>query len=469
MFKETPLTMAPSTQLRDRARFDALRRRMFSEMGQATKRWGPLWMGLFGVLVLMSLVARGASPARVALQAGALLLAVPSLARAILQPSRADHQHNLLAGMLLYLACVANTGGIASPFVIAGVPMLCAAALVPLRRAVRAVIFCAFAIGFVAMSLPSGGAMGAFGTPAGAALQWSPAVYVLVSTTVVIFGVVKVSLLGKSVSLLYERAALELAASREELCDESQDRTRALEGVAARLAHEVKNPLAAIKGLSAHMARNAADPKMAERLAIVSAEADRLKEIVEGFLSFSRGLDEIEVAPMRPFDLARELAVLLEIRAAEAGITLEVTGSADLELNADRRKLRQALLNLVLNAVQASPAGEIVKIHVQRACEGGSTIHVIDRGRGMSPEILERIRRPYFTTREGGTGLGVAVARGLVEQHGGALRYDSAPGKGTTVTIELLGCAHHLAFKRRLPDPTRHPHPLMRAPESGTT
>ncbi len=276
--------------------------------------------------------------------------------------------------------------------------------------------------------------------------------------------------MGQNVSILYERVALELASRREELCDESEDRTRALEGIAARLAHEVKNPLAAIKGLSTHMARNATDPKAAERLAIVASEADRLKDIVDGFLSFSRGLDEMQVGPMRPYELAHELSVLLEVRAAEAGVALEVTGSTTLELNADRRKLRQVLLNLVLNALQASPEGKKVTIHVGNACGcWGGTVQVIDQGSGMSAEILERIKRPYYTTREGGTGLGVVMARALVEQHGGELRYDSTMGKGTTVSIDLPHCAMGIAKARKLPDPSRDPVLALQVPNSRTT
>jgi two-component system sensor histidine kinase HydH len=461
--------MTISMQLRDRARFDALRRKMFNEMGQAARRWGPIWLALFSAIVLIGLVARGASPARIGLQATALAIALPSLVQSVRHPSCSKHQPTLLAGMLLYLACIANTGGIASPFIIVGIPMLFAAALFPMRREVRMLLFGAFIFGIVAMSLAAGRAFGELPSPRPSAWQWPPAVYVSLATVTAIFVVVKVHQIGKNVSLLYERVALELAASREELCDESEDRTRALEGVAARFAHEVKNPLAAIKGLSTHMARTATDPKMAERLAIVAQEADRLKEIMDGFLSFSRGLDEMQVASMRPFELARELAVLLEIRAAETGVALEVSGNADLQLNADRRKLRQALLNLVLNAVQASPSGQTVSIDVKRACSGGATIQVIDRGGGMSGDILERIRRPYYTTREGGTGLGVAVARGLVEQHGGELRYESTPGRGTTVTIELPSCARAIADERRLPDPARDPAPRFHAPEGHTT
>ncbi len=148
-------------------------------------------------------------------------------------------------------------------------------------------------------------------------------------------------------------------------------------------------------------------------------------------------------------------------------MALEVTGNQELELNADRRKLRQVLLNLVLNAIQASPRGKTVWIDVAGpTCGEGATVRVIDQGAGMTPEIIERIRRPYYTTREGGTGLGVVVARALVEQHGGVLRYDSKPGKGTTVTIELPASALEIAKAQKLPDPSREPLVALRG---GTT
>jgi signal transduction histidine kinase len=199
------------------------------------------------------------------------------------------------------------------------------------------------------------------------------------------------------------------------------------------------------------MSRNATDPATAERLAIVAAEADRLQSIVDGFLSFSRGLDDLNLAPVRPFEVARELSVLLEARAEEAGVALVVSGAEDLVLEADPRKLRQALLNLVLNAMQASPREATVRISVARECDR-ALLTVNDDGVGMSSDVLERIRKPYFTTKEGGTGLGVAVARGLVEQHGGRLEFRSAAGKGTLATISLPMKAKPCA---RLPNPLR--------------
>lgn len=332
-----------------------------------------------------------------------------------------------------------------------------ASASVILANGVRGKIFFALsAAGFTALALLSKTLIGDLPPPLTPHDGHPSPEYLVIAFGSIGFSLLLTSRFGGYVASAYERVAFELANRREELCNEGEDRTRALEGVAARLAHEVKNPLAAIKGLSTHMARNATDPKSAERLAIVAAEADRLQSIVESYLSFSRGLEELNVARTRPFDIARELTLLLETRAADSGVTLEVAGSAEVELNADARKLRQALLNFVLNAMQASSSGQKVTIDIGRACSvsGFLRLRVIDHGTGMSPEVLDRIRKPYFTTREGGTGLGVAVARGIVEQHGGNVQYETVRGKGTTVVVDLPRCALSApGARKRLPNP----------------
>jgi signal transduction histidine kinase len=315
----------------------------------------------------------------------------------------------------------------------------------------RPVLCLSLATGFIGLALLSHTAVGQMVGPLAPTAYGMSVEHVCVALFAITVTMIGIFRMGWAITSGYERAALELAERRDQLCSENDDRMRALEGIAARLAHEVKNPLAAIKGLSTHMARNAGDSKTAERLAIVAAEADRLQSIVEGFLSFSRGLDDLTLAPTRPYEIARELGVLLETRAEEAGVKIETGGDEALVLDADPRKLRQVLLNIVLNAIQASPRGSSVYLNVARDCEG-SRITVRDEGVGMTPEVLDRIRKPYFTTKEGGTGLGLAVARGLVEQHGGKLEFKSAPRAGTTVTVLLPMKAKPCA---RLPNPGR--------------
>ena len=442
--------VGPATprELQDRARFDALRRRVFDEMGRGSARWRFTWALPMNAGVVGLLVLRGEPLSRAVIQGIAVVLIAISLLLRSLSARVAIKAGSFLTGVFAYFVLLGTTGGLGSPLLMMGASMLVTAAVaVRDPQWLRGVSFLAFLAGFMTLALLSTSVAGALVGP----LAWTAGEYVgisLLATVVAMLGIYRV---GCTVTRGYERAALELAERREELCSENEDRTRALEGMAARLAHEVKNPLAAIKGLSAHMARNATDRKAAERLAIVAAEADRLQSIVEGFLSFSRGLDDLNLSQIRPFEVVRELSVLLETRAEDAGIAFDITGSDDVVLNADARKLRQALLNVVLNAIQASPRDAKVRIVVARECDS-VLLTVRDDGVGMTPEVLERIRKPYFTTKEGGTGLGVAVARGLVEQHGGQMEFRSTPGRGTVVTIRLPTKAKPCT---RLPNPTR--------------
>jgi signal transduction histidine kinase len=442
-------------EVRRRARFEALRRTIFAEMGQAQARMRLAMIAPFHAIVLALLAFRGFPPARLLVQTVAFLFLCGVFA---FRTSPVNHKSlpQFSLSFLTFLVSVANTGGLASPLLPLGLPILAGASVI-LANGVRGKIFFALcAAGFTALALLSRTLVGNLPPPLTPHDGHPSPEYLVIAFGSLGFSLLTISRFGAYVASAYERVALELANRREELCNEGEDRTRALEGVAARLAHEVKNPLAAIKGLSTHMARNASDPKSAERLAIVAAEADRLQSIVESYLSFSRGLEELNVAMTKPFDIARELTLLLETRAADAGVTLEVTGSADVELNADARKLRQALLNFVLNAMQASSSGQKVTVDIGRACsvDGFLRLRVVDHGAGMSPEILERISKPYFTTREGGTGLGVAVARGIIEQHGGHVRYETVPGKGTTVVVDLPRCALSApGAQKRLPKP----------------
>jgi two-component system, NtrC family, sensor histidine kinase HydH len=449
---DSPTPIARPSEIQARARFDALRRRVFEDMGRASARWRLTWVLPFHSVVILLLVAHGESAARAVVQAIVVAVLGLMLVARVLWTDWRLKATSFLVGVGAYFIMLATTGGLSSPLLVTGALIMMFAA-VTLRDPpwLRQFVFAAFLVGFVALAVFSRTLVGALAGPLAERAGWSSPEYVTIALMSALLAMVGVYGFGCNITRGYERAALELAERREELCSENEDRTRELEGMAARLAHEVKNPLAAIKALSTHMARNTSEATTAERLGIVAAEADRLQSIVDGFLSFSRGLDDLNLAPVKPYEVVRELAVLLESRASEAGVTIDVSGDKAVEVPADVRKLRQALLNLVLNAIQASPRGATVRVQVGAEPVGGRiTVH--DDGVGMTPEVLERIRKPYFTTKDGGTGLGVAVARGLVEQHGGRLEFKSASGKGTTVVISLPTKAQPCA---RLPNPFR--------------
>jgi signal transduction histidine kinase len=439
-----------------RARFQAVRRRVFLEMRDVGARWRSALIIPFHVLVIVILATRGFPKDRLLIQIVAFATCIAALSVGKRIRSRVGSRLALSLGGTALLVTIGNTGGLASPLVLGVVPFLFAIATDPELDKKRRIFMAKFIVGFGLMAWLSrhiccslAGPLSPEGQNGTTASLFASQEYVLISLGSASLTVLAVYFMGKGMTTAYERIALELAARREELCDENEGRTRALEGIAARLAHEVKNPLAAIKGLSTHMARSSEDPKVKERLTIVAAEAERLQEIVDGFLSFSRGLDELTVAPTKPYDIARELSLLLETRAADAGVSIEVRGSRELTLNADGKKLRQALLNLVLNAMHASSKGSIVTLEVAKSCsDGAAVIRVMDKGAGMTPDVIARIERPYFTTKEGGSGLGIAVARGIIEQHGGSLRFESTSGRGTTATVVLPACASKAQDKK---------------------
>jgi signal transduction histidine kinase len=231
-----------------------------------------------------------------------------------------------------------------------------------------------------------------------------------------------------------EASRTALGNTREQLFAQLCQRTRDMEKIAASLSHELKNPLQAIKILVQLSAREVREPEARERLQVAEAEVERMQALIKDYLSFSRPLDKLQPHPVDLGSLSDEVIAVLRERAASSGISLVRRGDARVE--ADARRLREALHNLVSNAVDASPRGGSIRIEISEA-EGAARIAVRDSGRGMSPETLERVGTPFFTTRDEGTGLGVALARAAFAQHGGSLEYESKPGSGTTATAIL--------------------------------
>jgi signal transduction histidine kinase len=229
-------------------------------------------------------------------------------------------------------------------------------------------------------------------------------------------------------------SACQLGRAREEMVYRALARAREMEQISAKLSHELKNPLAAIKGLVQLSARAACDPDSAEQLRVVAAEVDRMESILKEYLSFSRPFEALQPQPVALGALADEVLSLMDARAASAGVVLRRRGDA--VIDADPRRLKDALFNLVGNAVEASGQGGKVEVHIEEAGDA-ARIAVRDSGRGMAPEVLQRLGTPFFTTREEGTGLGVVVARAAFAQHGGSLVYSSEPGLGTTAVGTL--------------------------------
>lgn len=202
----------------------------------------------------------------------------------------------------------------------------------------------------------------------------------------------------------------------------------------AKVAHELKNPLSAVKALVQLGLRNPAEGPSHQRLALLEREVTRMQEILQSYLSSCRPPEVMATARVHLGSLVSETLLVLSARADAAGVRLSSRGDAFVE--GDPRRLEEALLNLVANGIEATPPGGEVVVEV-RPDSDRIEILVRDTGCGISPETLSRLGTPFFTTREEGTGLGVALARSTIALHGGSLSYESEPGKGTTVRARL--------------------------------
>jgi signal transduction histidine kinase len=213
--------------------------------------------------------------------------------------------------------------------------------------------------------------------------------------------------------------------------------------LAREMAHEIRNPLNAMsmnlemleEDLSGRPGANRAE--VAPYLSGIKGEIRRLKDLAENFLSYARPL---QLSP-DGHDLNRfleEICVFMQSEAEARGITL----SRDLDpllptVDFDTAQLRQAVLNIMSNAQQAVSEGGVVRVQTRVGSAGEVRISISDTGPGMTPEILARIFQPFYSHREGGTGLGLPIARRVVEAHSGRIEVESEPGRGTTFHIFL--------------------------------
>jgi signal transduction histidine kinase len=258
-------------------------------------------------------------------------------------------------------------------------------------------------------------------------------------------------LIGSIAARRMERRQVERLASAERRARQAE-RLAEIGSMTGGLAHEIKNPLSTI-GLNAQLLAEGIEelpegselkPRLLNRVKPLRRETDRLRGILTDFLEFAGNVRPDK----RPGDLNAIVTELADFYMPEAQrqsvrIRLELC-DGQLSCAFDQRLLKQALLNLMLNATQAmhnaGVAGELI-MRTARATDADLgevvTVHVIDTGPGIAPDVLEKIFTPYFTTKSGGTGLGLPTARRYIEEHGGRLDVNTKPGVGSDFCVVL--------------------------------
>jgi two-component system sensor histidine kinase PilS (NtrC family) len=218
------------------------------------------------------------------------------------------------------------------------------------------------------------------------------------------------------------------------------DRLAVVGGLAAGLAHEIRNPLASMCGsIEVLGASPGLDEQERRLMSVVRSEAERLEALVREFLSFARPISPA----FEPLDAARAVTETVELfrqQVAERGIELSAQVSAPVWVRADPGQLRQVLWNLLGNAADATPRGGRVEVRILRQA-GEGVLEVEDTGHGIPEDDLQRIFDPFFTTKERGTGLGLAIVHRIVEAHSGHLSVISEVGRGTIFRVVLPAAA----------------------------
>ena len=205
--------------------------------------------------------------------------------------------------------------------------------------------------------------------------------------------------------------------------------------MAAVVAHEVKNPLAAIKGaLQVIGGRMPAESRDRAIVGDVVARVDSLNDIVHDLLVFARPR-EPHLAPVPLLDLIENIVTLLRKDPAQAAMAVTVSGANPI-VSVDAEQMRTVFLNLLLNAAQAAGAGGWTRVTIA-ADDLAATVAIEDNGPGIPPEVHARIFEPFFTTKHRGTGLGLPTARRVVERHRGTIDVECPAGGGTIVTVTL--------------------------------
>ncbi len=235
------------------------------------------------------------------------------------------------------------------------------------------------------------------------------------------------AIVSNAVRAVFRQIVSDAFDARDEVLRSHDAHGRELTALSGELAHELKNPLANMKGLAVLVSRDV-QGKGVERLEVLRHEIGRMEEVLQSFLTFS----QVDLK-----DLCDSVLALHEGMAHQKNVSLQLSAAAQVQSSCDSRKVKQILINLVQNALEASPPGATIEVVLLPGPYEGARVEVRDRGPGIAPDVSAHLFQPGATTKERGTGLGLALARARARQHDGELSLKDREGGGCIATLTL--------------------------------
>ena len=244
--------------------------------------------------------------------------------------------------------------------------------------------------------------------------------------------------------VLFKNTTVEIAHENELLRSEvaQTEKFKAIATLASGIAHEIKNPLTAIQTFNEHLPNKKNDPEFfAKYHRIVTQETKRINAMLQELLTFAKPCPP-QLESVDPNKILSEIITLVEQNCATNKVVIVKQFETSTLIQADPNQLKQALLNIILNAIDAMPDGGSLTIaSTAPVRQGGKQsqyiITITDTGCGINPKDLPHIFEPFYTKKEKGTGLGLSITQGIIEKHGGKIHVSSKTKQGTTFTISL--------------------------------
>ena len=258
--------------------------------------------------------------------------------------------------------------------------------------------------------------------------------------TIVIIGIISFYFLIARSNYLLITSALKDAEEKNKIIMEKMKQTERLSTLgefSAGIAHEIKNPLASIKNFTQLLPDEYGDPNFrTEFIKLVTREVNRINRIVSGLLDYARPR-KVELLKTNIPKLVDETLSSLNANFDEHHIIIKKNYNQISPIEIDAEQIRQVLLNLILNAVEAMPSGGTIEVTIQEIEREEVEIKLSDTGCGISDEKLKEIFNPFFTTKEGGTGLGLSIVQRIINEHGGRIEVESKENRGTQFKLFL--------------------------------